>query len=149
MKRVLELNWIQIIIRFFLGFVFIYAAIAKISEPDQFAIAIFNYQLFPDFSINFLAVFVPWLEIVCGFGLLFGVYIKENSMIYLSLMTMFTIAIIISILRGLDIECGCFGSEDSSKVGIVKIGENIVLIFLSIFVLFTSLKKDLTSSHLK
>lgn len=149
MKRVLELNWIQIIIRFFLGFIFIYAAIGKISAPHEFAVAISNYQLFPDFSINFLAVFVPWLEIVCGFGLLFGVYVKENSVIYLSLITLFTLAIIISLLRGLDIDCGCFGYEDSSKVGIVKIGENIVLILLSVFVLFTSLKKDSTSSHLK
>lgn len=141
MNRVIDLKWFQIVIRFFLGFVFIYAAIAKISEPDQFAVAISNYQLFPDFSINFLAVFVPWLEIVCGFGLLFGVYIKENSIIYLSLMTLFTLAILISLLRGLDIDCGCFGSEDTSKVGIVKIGENIVLIFLLLFVLITSLKK--------
>jgi len=149
MKRVLDINWIQIVIRFFLGFIFIYAAIGKISAPHEFAVAISDYQLFPDFSINFLAVFVPWLEMVCGFGLLFGVYIKENSMIYLSLMTMFTIAIIISLLRGLDIECGCFGSEDSSKVGIVKIGENIVLIFLALFVLITSLNKQPSSTYLK
>jgi uncharacterized membrane protein YphA (DoxX/SURF4 family) len=149
MKKVLDFKWLQIALRFFLGFIFIYAAIGKISESHEFAIAISNYQLFPDFSINFLAVFIPWLEIVCGFGLIFGVCIKENSFIYLSLITLFTLAVAISVFRGLDIECGCFGSEDFSKVGFAKIVENVVLIILALYIFISSLKDNSPSIHFK
>ena len=41
------------------------------------------------------------------------------------LLVIFIVAIIISLFRGLDINCGCFGTVDGAKVGLQKILENI------------------------
>ncbi|MBM4175207.1 MAG: DoxX family membrane protein [Ignavibacteria bacterium] len=140
-QKILNIKTLQLVIRFFLGFVFIYASMNKISSPGEFALSISNYQLFPNFLINFTAVFIPWLELVCGFGLIFGFHLRENAFVYLSLLITFTLLIALSMIRGLDIECGCFGSEDSSKVGFLKILENLALILLSAYLFHTSIKE--------
>lgn len=44
--------------------------------------------------------------------------------------------VLTAILRGLDIDCGCFGTSDGQKVGLLKIGENIGLIILSLYIFF-------------
>jgi len=56
--------------------------------------------------------------------LIFGVNIKENSLILSALLIVFIIAISISLFRGLDIQCGCFGTVNGSRVGIAKLLEN-------------------------
>ena len=64
-----------------------------------------------------------------GFESIF-VLVKENSAILNGLLVIFIIAIIISLFRGLDINCGCFGTVDGAKVGLQKILENIGLLIL-------------------
>lgn len=120
----------------FIGFVFIYSGLEKITDPATFSDAIANYKLIPNFAINFFAVAVPWIELVVGLLLIFNFYVKENAVIYSSLMLVFTLMILISVMRGLDISCGCFGTTDNQKVGLIKILENLGLLILGIYVLF-------------
>ena len=47
----------------------------------------------------------------------------------------FIIAILISLARGLNIDCGCFGTVGGTKVGIQKILENIGLLLTAIILL--------------
>ena len=129
-------NYLQLTARAVLGIIFIFAGIEKTSNPEQFAIAISNYKLLPIFSLNLIAITLPWLEVVSGTLLIFGISIKENSAIIGALMVSFTIMVIIAVLRGLDIDCGCFGTSDGEKVGLLKIIENIGLIVLSIYIYF-------------
>ena len=129
-KIILNNKYLLLIIRLFLGFVFIYAAVTKISEPEGFSQAIYNYKLLPLFLVNILAIILPWIELTAGVLLIFGVSVKENSAILNGLLIIFIIAIVISLFRGLDINCGCFGTVDGSKVGLIKILENIGLLIL-------------------
>lgn len=120
--------------KFVIGFVFIFAGMEKIIDPAAFSDAIANYKLLPYFSINFFAIVLPWIEIAAGFLLIFDKYVKENAFIFSSLLLVFTVMIFIAVLRGLDIECGCFGTIDAQKVGIGKILENIGLLILGVYV---------------
>jgi len=119
--KLLNNKYLLLIIRLFLGFVFIYAAVTKISEPEGFSQAIYNYKLLPLFLVNILAIILPWIELITGVLLIFGISVKENSAILNGLLIIFIIAIVISLFRGLDINCGCFGTVDGSKVGLIKI----------------------------
>lgn len=121
--------------RILLGVVFIYAAISKASDPEGFARAIANYKLLPIFLINILALILPWIELCAGILLVFGVLVKENSMILGGLLVVFVIAILISLARGLNIDCGCFGTVGGTKVGIQKILENIGLLLSAIILI--------------
>lgn len=147
MIKILSNKYLLISIRIVLGFVFIFAAISKASEPEEFARAIANYKLLPIFLINILAITLPWIEICAGMLLLFGISVKENSAILSGLLLVFIIAITISLIRGLNIDCGCFGTIGGTKVGIQKILENIGLLLLGLILIrfdskFLSLSKQ-------
>jgi len=58
--------------------------------------------------------------------LIFGIAVKENSSILFSMLLVFTIAIVISLFRGLSIDCGCFGK--GTQIGLYKLGENTLMI---------------------
>lgn len=124
--KIISNKYLLFIIRIVIAFIFIYAGAEKISNPEDFALSISNYRLLPIASLNFFAVILPWIEIVSGILLLFGISVKENSAIILSLLLLFTIAIVISLFRGLSIDCGCFGK--GTQIGLFKLGENLLMI---------------------
>jgi len=130
MNKIISNKYFLLSIRIVLGFVFIFAAISKATEPEAFARAISNYKLLPLFSINILAIILPLIELCTGILLVFGISVKENSTILSGLLLIFIIAIAISLVRGLNIDCGCFGTVGGTKVGIQKILENIGLLIL-------------------
>jgi uncharacterized membrane protein YphA (DoxX/SURF4 family) len=132
MKKVLANKYLLLSSRIVLGFIFIYAGIEKISDPDGFARAINNYKLLPFSIINIAAFSLPWIEVTTGILLIFGVTVKENAFIISALLGVFIIAIAVSLLRGLNIDCGCFGTTSGSKVDIQKLFENILLMILGI-----------------
>ncbi len=135
LNNILKNKFLLFAIRFFLGFIFIFAAVTKVADPVGFSQSIYNYKLMPDFIINFLAIAIPWIELVAGILLVFGITVKENSAILTGLLVVFIIAVAISLARGLDIDCGCFGTVDGSKVGIMKILENTGLLILGLILI--------------
>jgi uncharacterized membrane protein YphA (DoxX/SURF4 family) len=141
LNKIFNNEFLLLAARIILGFVFLFAAVSKITEPESFAQAIANYKLLPDFLINISAVILPWIELCAGLFLLFGISVKENSAILSGLLVIFIASIFISILRGLDIECGCFGTVDGSKVGLQKILENVGLLLLGLILLKYGSKK--------
>ena len=135
LKKILNNKYLLLSIRIFLGFIFVFAAITKVTDPIGFSQSIYNYKLMPDFTINFLAIAFPWIELVAGILLIFGIAVKENSAILSALLFVFIVAIIISIARGLNIDCGCFGTVEGSKVGLIKILENVGLLIIGLILM--------------
>jgi putative oxidoreductase len=127
MVKIFSNSYLLLIFRVIVGFVFIYAGVEKIIDPEGFARSINNYRLLPFSAVNFFAIILPWIELVAGLLLILGIAVKENSFIITSLLVIFIIAIVISLFRGLNIDCGCFGTDGGSKVGIQKIIENVLL----------------------
>ncbi|MFA8343337.1 MAG: MauE/DoxX family redox-associated membrane protein [Rhodothermaceae bacterium] len=125
-------KYLLLVIRVFIGGFFIFSSIDKINDPESFASAIENYRFFPVFVINLIAITLPWIELVTGLLLLLGVKVKENSFVINLLLVAFNFLIIIALIRGLDIDCGCYGSAYSQKAGLLKVFENFVLLFLGI-----------------
>jgi len=150
MNNFLSNKYLLFLCRVIVGFVFIYAGILKISDPAGFSDAINNYDLLPLSFVNFIAITLPWIEVVSGLFLLFGVSVKENSFIISVMLVVFILAIVISLGRGLNIDCGCFGTSSGTKVGMIKLVENIVLLtfsflltkFNSVFLRITSHNSD-------
>jgi uncharacterized membrane protein YphA (DoxX/SURF4 family) len=138
-------KYLLFIFRIALAFIFIYAGAEKISDPEAFAISISNYRLFPISLINIFAIVLPWIEIISGILLLFGISVKDNSKIITTMLVVFTIAIVISLFRGLDIDCGCFGK--GMQIGITKVAENILMIIAGLYLIafgsdYLKLKSD-------
>ena len=104
-------QWLYWIGRLILGAVFIYAAILKIGSPQDFADSIAAYQILPFSVINLLALGLPLFELVCGLSVLTGLFIRIGSLGIFALLVIFTGALTIAQLRGLSIDCGCFGAH--------------------------------------
>jgi uncharacterized membrane protein YphA (DoxX/SURF4 family) len=109
MGRKLE-TMMLLLLRIALGALFIYAGVLKVVHPLDFQQAIENYRLLPRFATLPLAFYLPWLEIICGLALVFGRSLRAAAGIVAALCIVFLVALIQAWLRGLDIQCGCFGS---------------------------------------
>jgi len=97
--------------RWLMGGIFIYAGLVKIGQPLAFARDIANYRMLPDAWVNPAALGLPWLELVVGLCLLAGVWLPGAVVALNSLLIAFLGALLISGLRGIDVQCGCFGSD--------------------------------------
>lgn len=134
MLDLIENKRIVLLSRFIVGFIFIYASIEKIIDPESFAQSIDNYKLTPYFLINITAIILPWIELCAGILLIFGFWTKENSLLLGGLLLFFIIIISISMARGLDFDCGCYGSGKSNRIGFSKIIENATLAILCLHI---------------
>lgn len=99
--------------RLYLGGLFISAAMYKINYPAEFTTTIASYRMAPWWSVNILALFMPWLELVSGVLLVAGFRVKAAVSVIAGLIVLFTIGIVVNLLRGAAISCGCFHTIDA------------------------------------
>jgi putative oxidoreductase len=86
-----------------------YAGAAKLHDPAAFSTDIENFQLLPAGPSALLAVYLPWLELLLAAGLLLPRWRASAALITTVLFAVFTLAVGLAWVRGLDITCGCFG----------------------------------------
>ena len=102
-------KWVLLLLRVILGTIFIFAALPKIQDPPSFAHLIYNYKLLPLATINMVALVLPWLELICGVFLIFGIWKQTVSSVVAVLLLIFIAGIAINLAHGNAIQCGCFG----------------------------------------
>ncbi|MDB4673446.1 DoxX family protein [Verrucomicrobiales bacterium] len=98
-----------VIIRFALGGIFLYSGIAKIGKFNEFAASIAQYELFTTYQIELLAHAIPLFEANLGLWLIIGFRLRAPSLGVTLLTSVFLIMAAQAQLRGLDIQCHCFG----------------------------------------
>lgn len=142
MKKQTIMNSFTLLIRLALGFLFLYAPIDKILHPAQFAQVIYNYRVLPVELVNIVAIIVPWIEVGIGLTLLFGFWVETSAFI-MNVLTLFFIGLIFSaMIRGLNIECGCFSLDSAnSLVGWKRIFEDVLILAGGIVVFRNAIKK--------
>jgi hypothetical protein len=105
------------IVGLLVGAVFIFAGLTKIVDfqpfrvldPMDFARDIDNYKILPWWMSVQLALYLPWLEIICGLALVFRRLYSGALALLLALLVVFIGASFAAKARGIDITCGCFG----------------------------------------
>jgi putative oxidoreductase len=124
-----------LLFRVVLGGLFIYAGVVKVGHPLDFAQDIRNYRLVGQ-SLSFIAaVVLPWLEILAGAFLIAGVWKRGAALVITGLLVFFIVLTLVTMARGLDIDCGCFGSL-SRKSGWSVVFEDLGMLALSLSILF-------------
>ena len=98
-----------------LAAIFAYAGIDKISEPQQFADNIAGFAMLPAALINLLALTLPIFEIACALLLLLPLTRRVASLAVALICVMFFTALASALLRGLTLDCGCFGVGAPSR----------------------------------
>jgi putative oxidoreductase len=96
--------------------VFGVAATPKIDDLVGFAADIRNYQVFPEWSLYVIAATVPMIELVAALALVSGrERMSRAGAIVLAGLTVAFIGLIASVIvRGIDLQCGCFGKQEAA-----------------------------------
>ena len=137
MKSILTNTILILLVRVFLGGLFIVASLDKIADPAAFATSILNYKIVGPTLAMVIATILPSLELLCGLSLILGLYPRTSAILITLMLAGFTLLIISALLRGLDISCGCFTQDPNvSKIGYIKILENVGMIMLGVLLLF-------------
>ena len=84
MLAILNMNLIRslnlpFVCRIILGIIFIYASYDKILDPAGFSKAIHNYHVTPIAVENLAALIIPWLELIIGVFLIFGLFLEGTT----------------------------------------------------------------------
>ena len=122
---------VVLVAQIWIGLVFLAAALGKISDPAAFAKQIHYFRLVPMGFENTVAITLPWIELVAALSLLMRAQPRSGAIVTAGLMVMFVVAVTAALARGLDIECGCFGTSDAGRTGVAKLLENIGLLALA------------------
>lgn len=138
LEKLFHNAWLELILRWVLGIVFFYSCYHKIALPAYFAKIIYGYYLFPDVTINLLAIILPFLEFFTGVALIFGVYPRSAALIINAMLLVFIVAISINLIRGHEFDCGCFsfGKAGHTSSAVQLLIRDVIYFVFGLQVLF-------------
>jgi len=108
---------VALIARLVLGGVLLAAGLLKYKHLDKSQMAVRAYELLPISLANVLGIVLPFVEIGIGILLILGAAIRVSSILGAFLMFIFIIGISQAWVRGLSIDCGCFGGGGQVEPG--------------------------------
>ena len=91
--------------------------------------------LVPFWAVNLMALVMPWAELVSGILMVLGVRTKSAAVAIGGMLVMFSLAIVITLLRGIPIGCGCFTSVEE-PLGWGTLGRDLVWLIMTLQVYF-------------
>ncbi len=104
-------RWLHLVLALALGGIFLYAAHDKVLDPRPLVTIIWGYRLIPPQLTNLIAIYLPWMELLIGLGLVTGIARRAAAGWATVLLVFFTTALVINAVRGVDVACGCFSTS--------------------------------------
>lgn len=148
MKKFLSNDYLTLLCRIIFGSIFIYASLDKIAHPDQFARIIYNYHLVPGSLVNLCALILPVTEFLAGAFLILGILYRGSLNYLVIMMVIFMIAIGINVIRGVNLECGCFTVSSKAKnAGIELIIRDIIMLIPGLILMVSKSTRWMPGRH--
>jgi protein-disulfide isomerase/uncharacterized membrane protein YphA (DoxX/SURF4 family) len=133
-----RLGWIGLIVRVVLAAVWAWAALAKIGDPRRFVQVVRAYDATPEWLSKAIGYGLPTLELVLALLLLLGLITRYAAIVSAALLVVFLVGIGQAAVRGLEIQCGCFGGAggpSTSTSYTLDILRDLALLALSAFLI--------------
>jgi uncharacterized membrane protein YphA (DoxX/SURF4 family) len=109
-RKVILSPKLDLIVRLVIGSVFIYAGFIKLIDPKTFAKVISQYDIVPDSLLPVFAIGLPAAEFLAGLGLVLN--IRGSLMVIFNLLVVFIMVLGYGIFNDMNIDCGCFSTEE-------------------------------------
>ena len=100
---------VGLLARLILGVVLVVAGGLKVTSPPVSARAVRAFQILPYDFAGYVGYALPVVEILIGLLLVVGLFTRLSAAVGGLLMLAFIIGISSAWIRGLSIDCGCFG----------------------------------------
>ena len=105
--------WLVFAGRLALGAIFVYAAYTKLRSPWMlFGMTVDSYQMLPEWGVELVARALPWIELLLGAMLILGLWARWAAAGATALLVGFVCAIVRAYTMNLQINCGCFGTNE-------------------------------------
>jgi uncharacterized membrane protein YphA (DoxX/SURF4 family) len=118
--------WVSTAARLVLGGVFLVAGWLKVIDPQSSVAAVRAYRLLPDSVATIVGWGLPFAEIALGILLLAGIGTRVAAAAASVVVVIFMAAVVSAAVRGLSIDCGCFGGGGEVAPGQTAYGIEIV-----------------------
>lgn len=134
------IRWLGVLARLVLGGVWLWAGLAKLPHPNASVSAVRAYQLIPTGLAETVGRVLPMLEVVVGTCLVLGLLVRFTGAVSGLMLVAFIIGMVSVWSRGLEIDCGCFGSggpdPNASDKYPWEIARDVGLLALSLFLVW-------------
>jgi len=128
--------FLALLLRWVLAAVFLFACWYKILYPRDFALSVATYGILPIVLVNPFAIILPWVELIAALMLIAGLRPQAAALLMAGMMLLFTVALIIALIEGLDLSCGCFAStETGESINRMTLLRDVLLLVTSVYVL--------------
>lgn len=121
--------------RLSLALVFVYAGAVKSQDVVAFAGHVAAYQLLPYAANYIVAVTLPYVEFLAGILLLINTRVRPALLTVAGMTLIFMVALVSVLLRGFEIDCGCFdpggGQNVTAGVALLRDAGLMVLVVLT------------------
>ncbi len=133
-------EWVGLAARLVVGVVWVWAGAVKVLDPVSSIAAVRAYELLPGSLVEPVGYGLPALELVVGLALIAGAMTRGAAVLSAVLLTVFIVGIVSAWVRGLEIDCGCFGGGGtepgaSSKYPL-EIARDVGLLALSLLLVW-------------
>jgi uncharacterized membrane protein YphA (DoxX/SURF4 family) len=142
-----KMNWFQalkenryvvLVFRLILTGFFLTSAYGKLVDIERYSVdAVYNFGILPMFLARPFGWIIPFIELLCGLGLLFGVLTRLSALGVALMSLSFFIAKVIVLSQGRSIECGCFGAVIDTLAS-VTIFMDIPMMVLALVIIFSA-----------
>jgi uncharacterized membrane protein YphA (DoxX/SURF4 family) len=127
-------NAAVLVLRIVLGVIFVVAGVSKVGHAAEFAQQIAAFRLLPQPVIAPMALLLPFLEIMVGGYLIVGLFTRIAAWAATLLLLVFDAAIASAVVRGMTLNCGCFGTNDTTVTTWAEVARDAVFVLLAVVV---------------
>lgn len=126
--------YVVLIFRLILAAFFLVSSYGKLVDIERYSVdAVYNFGILPMVLARPFGLVMPFIELLCGLGLLFGVLTRLSALGIALMSLSFFIAKAIVLSQGRSIECGCFGAVIDTLAS-VTIFMDLPMVFMALVV---------------
>jgi len=131
------------VLRIIIALVLLAAGTGKLIDPAGFVLVLRSYRFFPVELLWPATLAIIGTELILGLWLIWGRQLYRAALAAVALHTLYSAWIAFMLLRGKPIlNCGCFGSRFARPLSWQTLGENLILVGLSVALFLLCRKRN-------
>lgn len=124
----------SVALRFVIGTVFVLAGLAKLPRRADFEAAVRGYGLISSRFVRPVSRAIPAGELIGGTLILVGLGTRAVAVALAAALVSFSAAVAINLLKGRQIDCGCFAIGAPRRITWITVVRNVVLAGMAVAV---------------
>ena len=131
-------RYVTLLFRIVLSAIFLLSSYGKLVDIERYSVdAVYNFGILPMWLARPFGLVMPFLELLCALGLLFGVLTRLSVLGATAMSLAFFSAKAIVLSQGRMIECGCFGAIVDTLAS-ATIFMDLPMMLMGLVVMFSS-----------